>query len=73
MEEGFKGIREPIRSGRSPRLSNMLDAIGRDLRKNPMDLGYKQNPWDGKSLAITLRRNTVLFLEQDSARGYFES
>ena len=35
LKEGFKGIMEPIRSGSPPRLSNILDAIGRDLRKRP--------------------------------------
>ena len=62
LKEGFKGIREPIRSGRPPRLSNILDAIGRDLRKNPMDLGYKQNLWDGKLLSHHIKEKYGIVL-----------
>lgn len=51
LKEGFKGIREPQRQGRPPRLSAIMDNIGSDLRKNPRELGYSQNLWDGKLLS----------------------
>lgn len=51
LKEGFEGIREPKRPGRPARLSSIMDDIGRDLRKNPVDLGYRQNLWDGKLLS----------------------
>ena len=51
LKEGFKGIREPQRQGRHPRLSAIMDKIGSDLRKNPRELGYSQNLWDGKLLS----------------------
>lgn len=55
LEEGFEGLREPKRSGRPSRLSSMMEQIGLDLRKNPMDLGYSQNLWDGKLLSLHIK------------------
>ena len=55
LEEGFEGLREPKRSGRPPRLSSMMEQIGLDLRKNPLDLGYSRNLWDGKLLSHHLK------------------
>ncbi|MHB1811679.1 MAG: winged helix-turn-helix domain-containing protein [Thermoplasmataceae archaeon] len=55
IEEGLDALRETKRSGRPPRLSNLMDSIDSDLRKNPRDLGYSQNLWDGKLLSHHLR------------------
>ena len=33
----------------------MMEQIGLDLRKNPLDLGYSQNLWDGKLLSHHLK------------------
>ncbi len=51
LKDGFDGLREQGRPGRPARLSSIMDEIGRDLRKNPVDLGYDQNLWDGKLLS----------------------
>ncbi|MGC8514655.1 MAG: winged helix-turn-helix domain-containing protein [Thermoplasmata archaeon] len=51
LNEGFEGLRESRRSGRPTRISGLMDQIGLDLRKSPMDLGYSQNLWDGKLLS----------------------
>ena len=54
---GFAGLREGERPGRPGRLSDGdLAAIGEDLRKNPRQLGYGQNLWDGKLLSHHLQR-----------------
>ena len=55
IEEGLDALRETKRSGRPPRLSNLMDRIDSDLRKNPRDFGYSQNLWDGKLLSHHLR------------------
>ena len=51
LRYGFNGLREPKRPGRPPRLSGVMNRVSDDLRKNPMDLGYSQNLWDGKLLS----------------------
>lgn len=56
LREGFEGLREPMRSGRPPRLSDIMESISLDLRKNPMDLGYSRNLWDGKLLSHHIKR-----------------
>ena len=52
LEKGFEGLRELRGSGIPTRLSGMMEQIGLDLRKNPVDLGYSQNLWDGKLLRV---------------------
>ncbi len=56
LREGFEGLREPMRSGRPPRLSDIMESISLDLRKNPMDLGYSRNLWDGKLLSHHIKK-----------------
>ena len=51
LKDGFDGLREPRRPGRPARLSDVMDRIALDLRKNPIDLGYSQNLWNGKLLS----------------------
>ena len=51
LKDGFDSLREPRRPGRPARLSGIMNSISMDLRKNPMDLGYSQNLWDGKLLS----------------------
>ncbi len=36
-------------------MSGLIDELDMDLRKNPMDLRYSQNLWDGKLLSHHLR------------------
>ena len=56
LKDGFDSLREPRRPGRPPRLSDIMDEIAEDLRKNPMDLGYSRNLWDGKLLSHHIKK-----------------
>ena len=51
-KSGFVGLEERERLGRPTTLNEgMLDNIGKDLRKSPLEFGYSQNLWDGKLLS----------------------
>lgn len=55
-EKGFSGLREGERSGRPPKLDKeAITNLNKDLRKNPRDLGYSQNLWDGKLVSHHLK------------------
>lgn len=48
---GFAGLQEGERPGRPRRLNEtQWEAVDRDLRRSPRELGYAQNLWDGKLL-----------------------
>lgn len=66
LKRGFDGLREPRRPGRPPRLSRVMKSIAMDIRKNPMDLGYSQNLWDGKLLShhIAVKYSIVMGTRQ---------
>ena len=66
LKDGFDSLREPRRPGRSPRLSDIMGSISLDLRKNPIDIGYSQNLWDGKLLShhLSLKYNIDLGTRQ---------
>jgi transposase len=54
---GFAGLQERERPGRPSALDEQrLEAVGRDLRRDPRALGYSQNLWDGKLLSHHLER-----------------
>jgi transposase len=54
--KGLNALREGERPGRPRRLSeDQWEAVNRDLRKSPRDLGYTQNLWDGRLLAHHLK------------------
>ena len=54
---GFEGLREGERSGRPRRIDEaQLKRIGRDLRKDPREIGYSQNMWDGRLLSHHLSK-----------------
>ena len=72
LKEGFHGLREPRRSGRTPRLSGVMDSIDSDLRKNPMDLGYSQNLWDGKLLSHHIRKRYNIDLGTRQCQRIFQ-
>lgn len=56
-KKGFAGLQEGERVGRPSKLNEIQwDAIGRELRINPRELGYPQNLWDGKLLAHHLEQ-----------------
>ena len=45
---GLISLLDRPRTGRPPRISDeIMEKIDHDLRKNPHDLGYKQNTWNG--------------------------
>jgi len=51
-QSGFSGLQETPRAGRPAALDDALRAaIGRDLRRSPLEFGYSQNLWDGKLLS----------------------
>jgi transposase len=51
-ESGFAGLEETPRPGRPTALDEgILQNIGADLRRDPRELGYTQNLWDGKLLS----------------------
>lgn len=54
-ENGFSGLREGERTGRPPRINDeVLQQIGKDLRRSPRDFKYSQTLWDGKLLSYHL-------------------
>ncbi len=57
-QSGFAGLVEVPRSGRPPVLSEaLLQAVGKDLRRSPLEFGYTQNLWDGKLLSHHLAQS----------------
>lgn len=51
-QNGFAGLSDRPRSGRSPALAdNLQQAVESDLRTDPRELGYTQTMWDGKLLS----------------------
>lgn len=51
-ERGFAGLQDAVRSGRpSPITNKIRSEISKHLRKNPRQLGYPHNFWDGKLLS----------------------
>jgi len=60
---GFAGLQEAERPGRPGALdAKGLERVGRELRKNPRDLGYEQNLWDGKLLSHHLAEKYAIQL-----------
>ncbi len=55
LKECFNRLKEPVKQGRPPRLSNIMYNIAEDLRRNPVEFGYSQNLWDGKLLSYHLK------------------
>lgn len=54
ISSGLAGLREGNRPGRPRRLSaSDLEALRREIRRSPRELGYDQNFWDG----VLLRRH----------------
>jgi transposase len=56
-EEGLAGLAEGDRTGRPKRLTEEhLTQIAAALRQPPKDFGFASNLWDGKTLAVFIRR-----------------
>lgn len=57
-KNGFAGLVDCERPGRPRRLTaDQWEAMNRDLRTQPRDLGYQQNLWDGKLLSHHFRQS----------------
>lgn len=55
-ESGFAGLEETPRPGRPSRIEEaVLEEISQQLRRDPRELGYAQNLWDGKLLSHHLK------------------
>jgi transposase len=51
-QRGFAGLQEAERPGRPAALdASALRQVGKDLRRDPRELGYTQSQWDGKLLS----------------------
>jgi transposase len=51
-KKGFAGLHEGKHTGRPGKLNEkQLGMLERDLRRDPRDMGYEQNMWDGKLLS----------------------
>jgi len=51
-QRGFAGLQEAERPGRPTALgASTLERVGKDLRRDPRELGYTQTLWDGKLLS----------------------
>lgn len=56
--DGFAGLMDNERPGRPRRLTaEQWDMVSGDLRREPHELGYPQNLWDGKLLSHHLRQS----------------
>jgi len=61
-EQGFAGLADGDRPGRTPRLSvTQLDEISDALRKHPSEFDL-QGPWDGKTLSQFIERQHKISL-----------
>jgi transposase len=69
---GVEGLHDDSRPGRPSRISDAVkDQIDHDLRKNPRDLGYSQNLWDGKLLSHHLKERYQITLGIRQAQRLF--
>lgn len=51
-QSGFAGLQEGERPGRPATMDPLtLEKVGKDLRRDPLELGYPQSLWDGKLLS----------------------
>ena len=61
--EGFAGLADADRPGRSPKLvGQQLDVINNVLRKSPINLGFSTNIWDGKTLSSFIEKQFGIVL-----------
>lgn len=69
---GLEGLRDEIRPGRPTKISESINLeINKDLRKNPRELGYTQNLWDGKLLSYHLRKKYAISMGVRQAQRLF--
>jgi len=69
---GMEGLHDDGRPGRPSRISDAVrEQIDQDLRKNPRDLGYPQNLWDGKLLSYHLKEKYQITLGIRQAQRLF--
>ena len=71
-DRGFEGLHDETRSGRPSRIpESMVEEIDKDLRRNPEELGYPQNLWDGKLLSHHLNTKYSLSIGVRQAQRFF--
>ncbi len=71
-EAGIEALRDPIRTGRIPRLLvEDEEILAQDLRRSPRELGYTQNLWDGKILSHHLKQKFGVELKVRQCQNIF--
>ena len=71
-DRGFEGLHDEVHPGRPSRISeSTIEEIEKDLRKNPRELGYTQNLWDGKLLSHHLKEKYSLLIGVRQAQRLF--
>lgn len=71
-EAGIEGLRDPIRTGRIPRLlAGDKEILAQDLHRSPRELGYTQNLWDGKLLSHHLKQKFNIELKVRQCQNMF--
>lgn len=59
-QSGFEGLKDMDRTGRPGAMTDKIrNALEKDLRCSPRDLGYPQNLWDGKLLSHHLATKNI--------------
>lgn len=62
-KHGFDGLRDMDKPGRPSAITeNIRSVVDKDLRKQPRELGYSQNFWDGRLLSHHLKRKKGIHL-----------
>jgi len=73
-QRGFAALADCERPGRPRRLtSEQWETVNRDLRKQPRELGYLQNLWDGKLLSHHLQQSYGVSLGVRQCQRIFRS
>jgi transposase len=71
-DRGFEGLHDEARSGRPSQIpDSIVEEINKDLRRNPEELGYSQNLWDGKLLSHHLNKKYSLSIGVRQAQRLF--
>lgn len=71
-EHGFEGLHDETRSGRPSKIpEDIIKEIDKDLRKNPKELDYHQNLWDGKLLSHHLKERYNIAIGVRQAQRLF--
>ena len=73
-KSGFAGLADAERPGRPSRLTaEQWERMNQDLRRQPRDMGYQQNLWDGKLLSHHVRQSYGVDLGVRQCQRIFRS